>query len=234
MPYAPPYTITPKILSLVAQISEALTGGDLVVAQASPQLRRQNRIKSITGTLAIEGNTLNLNQVARIVDGKAVRGTQKEIAEVRGAIKAYEALAHYQPHRLKDLLDAHKKMTEEILPDTGCFRQGNVGIHAGKQVIHVGPQADCVQFLVRDLLRWLKQTDAHPLISSCVFHYEFEFIHPARRLWLIYTSSGFQRFSRSRRAIAGLVTPSQNNPTQSLGISESPVGLAFKHASALL
>jgi len=178
MPYQPPYTITPKILSLVAQISEAVAGAAIVEIENSPQLRKQNRIKTITGTLAIEGNTLSLEQVSAIVEGKAVRGTQKEIAEVRGAIRAYEALAQYQAHSMDDLLDAHKKMTEEILPDAGYFRRGSVGIHKGDKVVHVAPQADRVQALMADLLRWLEHTEDHPLIRSCIFHYEFEFIHP--------------------------------------------------------
>ena len=177
-PYQPPYKITSKILSLVAQISEAIAGTNLVEIQNSPQLRKQNRIKTIAGTLAIEGNTLGLDQVSAILDGKAVRGSQREIAEVRGAIKAYEGLAQYQSHNMNDLLDAHKKMTEEIMSDAGHFRSGSVGIHKGDKVVHVAPQADRVQFLMKDLLHWLKHTEAHPLIRSCVFHYEFEFIHP--------------------------------------------------------
>ena len=178
MTYNPPYTITPKILSLVAQISEAVAGVNLLEIQNSPQLRKQNRIKTITGTLAIEGNTLGLDQVSAIIEGKPVRGSQREIAEVRGAIKAYEALAQFQAYSMDDLLNAHQKMTEEILPDAGHFRRGGVGIHKGDKVVHVAPQADRVQFLMNDLLNWLKHTDDHPLIRSCVFHYEFEFIHP--------------------------------------------------------
>ncbi len=178
MPHTPPYTITPKILSLIAQISEAVAGVDLIEIQNSPQLRKQNRIKTITGTLAIEGNTLSLEQVSAIIEGKSVRGSQKEIAEVRGAIRAYEALTQYRAHSMDDLLDAHKKMTEGILPDAGRFRSGNVGVHKGDKVIHTAPQADRVPLLMKDLLRWLKRTDDHPLIRSCIFHYEFEFIHP--------------------------------------------------------
>lgn len=166
------------MLKLVAQISEAIAGADLLAIERSPQLRKQNRIKTITGTLAIEGNTLGLDQVSAILDGKPVRGTQKEVAEVRGAIKAYDCLANYQSHNIKDLLGAHKNMTEEILPDAGCFRRGNVGVHKGDKVLHVAPQADRIQFLMKDLLSWLQHTDDHPLITSCVFHYEFEFIHP--------------------------------------------------------
>ena len=177
-PYQPPYKITPEILSLVADISEKLAGVDIIAVQNSPQLRKQNRIKTITGTLAIEGNTLGLEQVSAIVEGKPVRGSQKEIAEVRGAIRAYEALAQYQIYSENDLLHAHRMMMQEVLPDAGAFRHGNVGVHKGDKVIHVAPQADRVPALMDDLLLWLKDTKDHPLISSCVFHYEFEFIHP--------------------------------------------------------
>ncbi len=176
--YQPPYKITAKILSLVAQISEAVASVAISEIKNSPQLRKQNRIKTIVGTLAIEGNTLGLEQVSAIVEGKLVRGSKKEIAEVRGAIKAYEALGQYQAHSMNDLLDAHKKMTEEILSDAGQFRSSGVGVHKGDKVIHVAPQATRVQDLMADLLRWLKHSEEHPLIRSCVFHYEFEFIHP--------------------------------------------------------
>lgn len=178
MPYNPPYKITPKILSLVARISEAVANEKSIDIKNLPQLRKQNRIKTIAGTLAIEGNTLGLEQISAIIEGRPVRGSQREIAEVRGAIKAYEALAQYQAHSVDDLLDSHKKMTEEILADAGHFRRGGVGVRHGDSVIHVAPQADRVQFLIRDLLYWLQHTDEHPLIRSCVFHYEFEFIHP--------------------------------------------------------
>ena len=178
MPYQPPYQITQKIFSPIAQISETMGQTRMAALQNSPQLRKQNRIKTITGTLAIEGNTLNLEQVSAIIEGKPVYGTQKEIAEVRGAIKTYEALPQYQPHNIDDLRSAHQNMMEEILPDAGKFRKGAVGIHKNLQVIHVAPKADRVPFLIGDLLHWLQQTDTHPLICSCVFHYEFEFIHP--------------------------------------------------------
>ena len=109
MPHQPPHKITSKILSLVAQISEAIADATLLEVQNSPQFRKRNRIKTITGTLAIEGNTLGMDQVSAIIEGAPVRGSQKEIAEVRGAIKAYEALPQYQAHSMVDLLDAHKK-----------------------------------------------------------------------------------------------------------------------------
>lgn len=176
--YQPPYKITSQILSLVAQISETVAGVNMQAINLSPQLRKQNRIKTITGTLAIEGNTLGLEQVSAIIEGQPVRGTQKEIAEVRGAIQAYENLTQYKPDSVADLCHAHQMMMQETLPGAGTFRRGEVGIHKGDKVVHVAPPAGRVVALMADLFDWLKQTEDHPLIRSCVFHYEFEFIHP--------------------------------------------------------
>ena len=178
MPYTPPFSLTSKILSSVAEISEAIGSASLDALQNSPELCRQNRIKAITGTLAIEGNTLNFEQVLAIASGKSVRGSELEVAEVQGAIRAYDALEQYRPHNIDDLLQAHKLMTHNILPDAGQFRNKGVGIFSGKDIIHIAPPAKRVPQLMQDLLHWLKRTESHPLISSCVFHYEFEFIHP--------------------------------------------------------
>lgn len=178
MPYTPPYKITSKILALVASISEKVVEAKNVDSQHSPQLRKQNRIKTIVGTLAIEGNTLDLEQVSAIIEGKPVKGSKREIAEVRGAIKAYELLAQYQTYSMDNLLDAHQKMMQETLADAGQFRCGAVGIAKGDRTIHIAPQANRVATLMTDLLSWLEHTDEHPLICGCVFHYEFEFIHP--------------------------------------------------------
>lgn len=178
MPYKPPFTITTDILNLVAQISQQV--GELNASQlnASPQLRKQNRIKTITGTLAIEGNTLTEEQVTAIVEGKPVLGSVRELAEVKGAIAAYDALSGFNPSNLHDLLAAHGLMMGDILANAGAFRSQGVGIHKDGVVHHVAPPAHQVSGLMADLIQWLKQTKDHPLIASCVFHYEFEFIHP--------------------------------------------------------
>lgn len=178
MSYQPPYKITSKILSLVADISEAVANTKVLNIQNSPQLRKQNRIKTISGTLAIEGNTLGFEQVSAILEGKPVIGTQKEIAEVRGTIKAYEVLERLQIDNLADLFFVHKNMMEELLIDAGKFRKVSVGVHKGEKVVHVAPPAIRVRLLMEHLLGWLKTTDEHALIKSCVFHYEFEYIHP--------------------------------------------------------
>ncbi len=178
MAYQPPFTINADILNLVAEISQQVGSLDVRGFNTSPQLRKQNRIKTITGTLAIEGNTLTEAQITAIVDGKPVLGSVRELAEVKGAIAAYEALPGYQPAKLDDLLAAHGVMMGDILTNAGKFRTKAVGIHKGTAVHHVAPPAHQVSGLMADLIHWLAQAKDHPLITSSVFHYEFEFIHP--------------------------------------------------------
>lgn len=178
MSYKPPFTITTEILNLVAEISEQVGRLNASALNASPQLRKQNRIKTITGTLAIEGNTLTEEQITAIVDGKPVLGSVRELAEVKGAIAAYDALPTFKPGNLKDLLAAHGLMTADILATAGEFRNKAVGIHKGNVVHHVAPPAHQVSGLMADLTHWLTDAKDHPVITSSVFHYEFEFIHP--------------------------------------------------------
>ena len=178
MSYTPPFTITTGILNLVADISQQVGRLDAGALNASPRLRKQNRIKTITGTLAIEGNTLTEEQVTAIVDGKPVLGSVRELAEVKGAIAAYEALPTFQPDNITDLLAAHDLMMSGVLANAGEFRTKAVGIHKAGEVHHVAPPAHQVSGLMADLTQWLQQAKEHPLITSSVFHYEFEFIHP--------------------------------------------------------
>ena len=178
MSYLPPFTITTDIINLVANISEQVGQLNASGLNVSPQLRKQNRIKTITGTLAIEGNTLSEEQITAIIEGKPVLGSVRELAEVKGAIAAYEALLTFSPSSLNDLLTAHGLMMSDILLNAGEFRNKGVGIHKGGVVHHVAPPAHKVSGLMADLMQWLQQAKDHPLITSCVFHYEFEFIHP--------------------------------------------------------
>jgi Fic family protein len=176
--YQPPFEISSKIIHQISSISEQigrLSGRNL---RASPQLRKQNRIRTIQGTLAIEGNSLSLEQVSAIIDGKRVLGQQREISEVQGAIRAYEALPGWDPASIDNFLQAHYLLMADILVDAGKFRKGQVGIHKGSQVIHVAPPAKRVPQLMTDLMNWVKTSEEHALIKSCVFHYELEFIHP--------------------------------------------------------
>ena len=178
----PPYTITSVALKLVAAISEQLATlsatGVLTAESLSPQLRRKNRIRTIHASLAIENNTLSLEQVTDIIDGKPVIGPPRDIQEVRGAVAAYEKLDKWQAHSLKDLLSAHALLMHDLMEQPGKFRTGGVGVFQGQKVIHMAPPASLVHGHLENLFRWLKSTDEHPLITSCVFHYEFEFIHP--------------------------------------------------------
>ena len=175
MSYQPPYTITPKITHLVAQISEAIGG---YYAQENLRLHRVNRIQTIRGTLAIEGNTLTTEQVTAVLEGKPVVAPINEVQEVRNALKAYELLDVLDPHKVDDLLKTHATMEAGLIDDAGRFRRGGAGVAAGNQIIHYAPDAERVPYLVDDLFEWLRTTEEHPLIASCVFHYEFEFIHP--------------------------------------------------------
>ncbi|TVQ84514.1 MAG: Fic family protein [Chromatiaceae bacterium] len=178
-PYQPPCTLTPTILNRVAEIAERV--GRLAVrleAERDLHLRRVNRIRSIRGSLAIEGNTLSEAQITAILDGKPVIGPPREVQEARNALKAYELLPGWQPAQEADLLAAHRCLMAGLVDDAGRWRAGGVGVMAGQQVIHMAPPASQVPRLMGDLLHWLDRTDAHPLIASSIFHYEFEFIHP--------------------------------------------------------
>lgn len=177
--YTPPFTVTARIVDLVAQISEEI--GMLAMTQAgvmTPALRRQNRLRTIQASLEIENNSLSLEQVTAVMAGKRVLGPPAEIQEVLNAFAAYEAMPEWTPHASKSLLAAHGVLMKGLVEDAGRYRRGSVGIAQGSKVVHMAPPAPRVPALMKDLLGWLKRTDQHPLIASCVFHYEFEFIHP--------------------------------------------------------
>lgn len=176
----PPFSITSKILDQVAQIAEEIGRLGLGDSMASsvPKLRRNNRIKSIHASLAIENNSLSLDQVTALIEGKRVLGPPSEIREVENAFAAYEAMTDWQPHVIDDLLAAHGILMAGLMDQPGAFRSGGVGIAQGENVVHVAPPANLVPQLVADLFAWLEATDTHPLIASCVIHYELEFIHP--------------------------------------------------------
>ncbi|MBQ3658274.1 MAG: Fic family protein [Bacteroidales bacterium] len=179
MSYTPPYSITSKAVKLIAEISEKI--GAITALSDNPlslQLRRENRIKTIHSSLAIESNTLSIQQITDIIDGKRVLGAPDEIQEVKNAVEAYKLLLQLNPNNEKDLLRAHRLMTADLVKLNGKYRNGGVGIFDGTKVIHVAPPAMRVPELMADLFSWLKNSDEHPLIKSCVFHYEFEFIHP--------------------------------------------------------
>jgi Fic family protein len=175
----PPFQLTPEILHAVSRI-ERLIGRIEGLEQPKPQphLRKSNRVRTIQGSLAIEGNTLDLEQVTALLEGKRVVGRKEEIQEVVNAIKAYEGLAGFDAFSAKSLLKAHRIMMDGLIPDAGKWRSGNVGILKGSAVSHIAPKAGRVPHLMEDLLRFLRDEETHPLIRSCIFHYELEFIHP--------------------------------------------------------
>jgi len=179
MKYQPPYTITPEILNRVAAISEAIGRLTVLTDQTRAlRLRRINRIRTIHGSLAIEGNTLSEAQITAILEGRRVIAPPREVQEVKNALAAYDRFDTWKPEAEKDLLEAHRILMSGLSDEAGIYRHGGVGVMAGSQVIHMAPPADRVPQLMADLFGLLAAADAHPLIASSVFHYELEFIHP--------------------------------------------------------
>ncbi len=176
----PPYDLSDKIFNLSLEISAVL--GKLAGLQTNspqPKLRKQNRIKTIQASLAIEGNMLTENQITAIIEKKRVLGPEKDILEVENAIAAYEQLPKYTANSIKSFLFAHKLLMNGLIQDAGKLRYSNVGIIKGEAVSHVAPKYTMVQSLMRDLFDYLKkEKETHILIKSCVFHYELMFIHP--------------------------------------------------------
>lgn len=177
--YKPPFHMTDKMTSLIAEIGEQV--GRITVLQEgtiSPHLRRENRIRTIHSSLAIEHNSLSLEQVTAILDGKRVLGNPNEIKEVQNAYEAYELMLRLNPASVDDLLKAHKLMMNNLVPENGRFRSGGVGVFDGEVLIHMAPPAEFVPEHIHNLFAWYQKSELHPLIKSAIFHYEFEFIHP--------------------------------------------------------
>lgn len=177
--YIPPFHMTDKITSLVAEIGEQI--GRVTVLHEdiiTPQLRRENRIKTIYSSLAIENNSLTVSQVSAIIDGKRVLGNPNEIREVQNAYEAYELMLQLNPTSVADLLKAHGMMMRGLVSENGKFRSGGVGVFEGEKLIHMAPPAQFVEEHICNLFDWYQQSELHTLIKSAIFHYEFEFIHP--------------------------------------------------------
>ena len=174
----PPYTITPEILSLVERIGEAIGKAEAAGLGLDFQQRREARVRTVHGTVAIEGNALSEDQVSAILDGKRVVGPLRDIQEVRNAIAAYERAEDWTPSSEADLLASHERLMAGLMDALGRYRTRQVGVVGPDTVHHIGPPARRVPELMTDLLAWLGKTREHPLIASSVFHYEFEFIHP--------------------------------------------------------
>ena len=181
MSYKPPFELNNEIVSLVADIAE-LAGRVTVSSQLNknPQLRRKNRIQTIHGSLAIEHNTLTVEQVTAVINGKAVLAPPKDIAEVKNAFEIYELLDTLNPSNEADLLKAHSVLMRGLIDKAGEYREKPVGVVDSEsgEIVHLGALPGVVPGLMEGLLSWLDESDVHPLIKACVFHYEFEVIHP--------------------------------------------------------
>ena len=175
----PPYSITPVILSLISTISEKLGAINANHLQAPrTQLRKANQIKTIHSTLEIEGNTLSIDQVTAVIENKRVIAPQKDIHEVKNAIKVYDAFQSFNALSLPSFLKAHALLMKGLIPMPGKFRTAGAGIIKGSKLTHLAPKANMVKALMNDLFFYLKNDKDLLLIKSCVFHYELEFIHP--------------------------------------------------------
>ncbi len=177
--YTPPFRITSKILNLVAEIAAKIERYALLLeSDTELRLRKANRIKTIHSSLAIEGNMLTEGQVCDIVNGKNVVASIREIQEVKNAIATYDLFPSLNPFDENDLLRAHRTMMQTLVGNPGRWRTGGVGVFGEQGCVHLAPPAERVPVLMSALFDWLKNSDDHLLIRSCVFHYEFEFIHP--------------------------------------------------------
>lgn len=181
MPYEPPFTITNRMLTLVAEIAEK-TGriSNYRTFESKPHLRRNNRIRSIHSSLAIEANSLSLDEVKGVIAGKTVLGPQKEIQEVKNAYQAYDQIGDFDPYSVDALKTLHGVMTYLTVQKSGMFRTGNEGVFRGDKCIFMAPPPHLVPEQMEALFNWMRRAadTVHPLILSSVFHYEFVFIHP--------------------------------------------------------
>ncbi len=174
-----PYVITSKVLELVHLISECL--GEINAShlyKPTTELRKKNRIKTIQSSLEIEGNTLSEEQITALLDNKRIVAPQKDIIEVKNAIEVYNQLDTFKVNSLCELERAHLILMQGLVDKPGKLRTTNVGIVKGSKVEHVAPSGGMVKGLMNDLFSYLKKDSDLLLIKSCVFHYEFEFIHP--------------------------------------------------------
>ena len=175
----PPYTINAPIIQLISAISQKIgeINSSLLIKQA-PALRKRNRIRTIQASLAIEGNTLSIDQITAIIENKKVIGPVKDIKEVTNAVAVYNQIHQLKPNSEKSFLSAHNILMHGLIPQSGQYRKTGVGIVKGDQLAHVAPPAKNIPYLMKDLFHYLKTSDDHIFIKSCVFHYEMEFIHP--------------------------------------------------------
>lgn len=175
----PPYEITGQIIKLISSISEQI--GEIKAARLTKpptELRKKNRIKTIQSSLEIEGNTITVAQITDLIDNKKVLAPQKDILEVKNAIQVYSSLDTFNAYELDSLCAAHQLLMAGLIDQPGQLRKTSVGIVKGEDIAHIAPPGEMVYPLMKDLFDYLKNDSDLLLIKSCVFHYEFEFIHP--------------------------------------------------------
>lgn len=175
----PPYTITEKAADHLAKIVETVTRLELGTGfKRDIRLHRENRLRTIHSSLAIEGNELSLGEVTAVLQGKRVAGKQEDIKEVKNAYAAYDKILTFDPYSITDFLKAHQLMTGGLLTESGQFRSSNVGVFDGDMPVHIGARPQFVSQLMDDLFRWAKASDLHSVLKSAIVHYEIEIIHP--------------------------------------------------------
>lgn len=175
----PPYTITEKTADYLAKIVETVTRLDLGTDfKRDIRLHRENRVRTIYSSLAIEGNALTLDEVTAALEGRVIAGKQADIKEVKNAYEAYDRIMTFDPYSIGDFLKAHQLMTEGLVSESGKFRSGDVGVFDGEVAVHIGARPQFVPQLMEQLFDWAKESELHPVLKSAILHYEIETIHP--------------------------------------------------------
>lgn len=175
----PPYTITEKAADYLAKIVETVTRLEFGTGfKRDIKLHRENRMRTIHSSLAIEGNSLSLGEVTAVIEGKMVAGKQTEIKEVKNAYEAYDKIMTFDPYAIGDFLKAHQLMTDGLVKESGKFRRGEVGVFDGDVAVHMGARPQFVPQLMEELFGWAKESELHPVLKSAILHYEIETIHP--------------------------------------------------------
>lgn len=178
--YTPPFKLTSQIFKLSLEIQDILGQlKNVEIAKPSIKLRKENQIKTIHHSLAIEGNTLSMAQITDIINNKKIIGPPKQIIEVKNAIQLYERISEFDAANENSFLRAHKILMSDLVTHPGFYRKSNVGIIKGSQIKHVAPQAKQISTLMSQLFSFMKKNNEYTfLVKACVFHYELEFIHP--------------------------------------------------------
>jgi Fic family protein len=175
----PPYAITEKTADFLAKIVETVTRLEFGTGfRRDIKLHRENRVRTIFSSVAIEGNALSLGEVNAVIEGKLVAGFQSDVKEVRNAYEAYDKIMTYDPYSISDFLKAHLLMTDGLVKESGKFRSGDAGVFDGSKVVHLGARPQFVPQLMDELFLWAKESELHSLLKSAIMHYEIETIHP--------------------------------------------------------